>query len=98
MGQTRVIRTGLNRPNLSPDSTNALSGANYSDVYLIGSSTHKLVFLNGEISLLSEAHDFSQRASAGLNILGSFSVRMSLCHRKGPAWMSSQYPVSMSKM
>ena len=83
MGQTRVIRTGLNRPNLSPDSTNTLSGANYSDVYLIGSSTHKLVFLNGEISLLSEAHDFSQRASAGLNILGSFSVRMSLLNKHG---------------
>ena len=97
MGQRNVIRTGLNHPNLLPDSTNTLSGANYSVVYLINSSTCKLVFLNGEIALLSKAHDFSQRVSAGLNILGSFSVRMSLCHMKGPAWMSSQYPVSMSK-
>ena len=59
--------------------------------------SQELLYLNGEISLLSKAHDFSQRASAGLNILGSFSERMSLCQVKGPAWLISQYPVSMSK-
>ena len=43
------------------------------------------MFLNGEISLLCEAHDFSHGASAGLNILGfCFSKNESVSH-EGPS-------------
>ena len=40
----------------------------------------------------------SQRVSAGLNILGSFLVKVNLCHVKGPMWMISKGTVSMSNI
>lgn len=94
--QMNTMREGPTLPNLLLDSTTTVPGVSYIVLLLMYSSILKLLFLNGEISFLSRAHDFSQRFSAGLNILGSCSVRMSLCQVKGPE-LISQYTVSMSK-